>query len=36
MENAREGGREEDGKKRSLCSDQRGYFVQGNCSVLLL
>lgn len=23
-------------EKRSLCSDQRGCFVQGNCSVLLL
>lgn len=30
------GERKTERKGRSIGSDQRGYFVQGNCSILLL
>lgn len=33
VEENRESG---EGEKRSFRSDQRGYFMQGNCTVLLL
>lgn len=35
-ENRESGEREKDREKRSFWSDQRGCFMQGNCTVLLL